>query len=114
MKMTNALEFKIREIVDRIRELRSIEGLSTAEMAERLGMDEESYLAYERGDEELNFGFLYTCAQIFSVDVGELIEGVSPRLSSYILTRSGEGRVIDNDHFMTYYAMADKYRDRVS
>ncbi len=114
MKMTNALEFKIREIVDRIRELRSIEGLSTAEMAERLGMDEESYLAYERGDEELNFGFLYTCAQIFSVDVGELIEGVSPRLSSYILTRAGQGKVIDNAHGMTYYALADKFKNRIA
>ena len=114
MKMTNALEFKIREIVDRIRELRSIEGLSTAEMAERLGMDEESYLAYERGDEELNFGFLYTCAQIFAVDVGELIEGVSPRLSSYILTRAGQGKVIDNAHGMTYYALADKFKNRIA
>ena len=82
MKMTNALEYKIHEIIARIRELRSIEGLSEAEMARRMGMDEEDYLAYERGEEELNFGFLYSCAQVFAVDVTELIEGVAPRLSS--------------------------------
>ena len=114
MKMTSTLEFKIREIIARIRELRAIEGLSEADMAARIGMDEEEYRAYERGEEELNFGFLYTCAQVFSVDVGELIEGVSPRLSSYILTRAGEGKIIDNAHGMTYYALADKFKNRIA
>ena len=114
MKMTNALEFKIQEIIARIRELRSVEGISEAEMARQMGMEEEEYRAYERGEEELNFGFLYTCAQIFSVDVGELIEGVAPRLSSYILTRSGEGRIIDQAHGMTYYSLADKFKNRIA
>ena len=77
MKMTNALEYKIQEIVERIKELRAIEGITEEEMAARMGMEAEEYRAYERGEEELNFGFLYTCAQIFSVDVGELIEGVN-------------------------------------
>ena len=67
MKMTNALEYKIHEIIARIKELRSIEGMTEADMAARLGMDEESYRAYERGEEDLNFGFLYSCAQVFSV-----------------------------------------------
>ena len=114
MKMTSTLEFKIREICARIIELRTIEGLTEAEMARRMGMSEEEYRSYERGDEELNFGFLYTCAQVFSVDVGELIEGVSPRLSSYILTRAGQGKIIDNAHGMTYYALADKFKNRIA
>ena len=114
MKMTNALEYKIHEIIARIKELRSIEGMSEADMAARLGMDEESYRAYERGEEELNFGFLYSCAQVFSVDVTELIEGVAPRLSSYILTRAGEGRIIDQAHVMTYFSLAEKFKNRIA
>ena len=114
MDKPNELTYKINEIIDRIRELRQIEGLTEADMASKLGMSEDDYIDYESGREELNFGFLYTVSKIFAVDVGELIEGVSPRLSSYILTRSGEGRVIDNAHGMTYYALADKFRDRVS
>ena len=114
MKMTNALEYKIHEIIARIKELRSIEGMTEADMAARLGMDEESYRAYERGEEDLNFGFLYSCAQVFSVDVTELIEGVAPRLSSYILTRAGEGRVIDQAHGMTYYSLAEKFKNRIA
>ena len=86
------LEFKIHEITDRIRELRSILGITEEEMAEKLGLLTEDYQAYEAGEEELNFAFLYTCAQILGVDVTELIEGVTPNLRSYILTRSGEGQ----------------------
>ena len=114
MKTNSALEFKIQEIIARIRELRSVEGITPGEMARQMGMEEEEYRAYERGEEELNFGFLYTCAQIFRVDVGELIEGVAPRLSSYILTRAGEGRIIDQAHGMTYYSLADKFKNRIA
>ena len=114
MDRPNELQFKIHEIIDRIRELRLIEGLTEADMARHLGISEDDYIDYESGREELNFGFLYTVSKIFAVDVGELIEGVAPRLSSYILTRAGQGRVIDNAHGMTYYALADKFRGRVS
>ena len=113
MKNTD-LEFKITEITSRIRELRSIEGYSEADMAEKLGMDEDDYISYESGEQELNFAFLYTCAQVLDVDVTELIEGVSPRLSSYILTRSGEGRRVEQAHGMTYYNLAYKFRNRIA
>ena len=108
------LEYKIQEITDRIRELRTILGISVEEMARRLGLEPEDYQAYEAGEEELNFAFLYTCAQILGVDVTELIEGVSPRLSSYILTRSGEGRRVEQAHGMTYYNLAYKFRRRIA
>ena len=108
------LEYKIHEITDRIRELRSILGISEEEMASRLGITVEDYQGYEAGEEELNFAFLYTCAQILNVDVTELIEGVTPRLSSYILTRSGEGRRVEQAHGMTYYNLAYKFRRRIA
>ncbi len=108
------LEYTIHEITDRIRELRTILGISEEEMAARLGMRTDDYQAYEAGEEELNFAFLYTCAQILNVDVTELIEGVTPRLSSYILTRSGEGRRVEQAHGMTYYNLAYKFRRRIA
>ncbi len=108
------LEYKIHEIADRIRELRTILGISEEEMAEKLGMRVDDYQAYEAGEEELNFAFLYTCARVLNVDVTELIEGVTPRLSSYLLTRSGEGRRVEQAHGMTYYNLAYKFRNRIA
>ena len=112
-KMTD-LEYKIHEIADRIRELRTILGISEEEMAEKLDMSVDDYEAYEDGEEELNFAFLYTCARVLNVDVTELIEGVSPRLSSYLLTRSGEGRRVEQAHGMTYYNLAYKFKNRIA
>jgi len=114
MEKSTGLEFKIREITDRIRELRTILGYSEADLAKKLGMREDEYISYEAGEEELNFAFLYNCAQALDVDVTELIEGTAPLLRSYILTRSGEGRRVEQAHGMTYYNLAYKFRDRVA
>ena len=108
------LELKVHEIADRVRELRGIEGYSEEYMASKIGVSVDEYRAYESGSQELDFAFLYTCAQVLGVDVTELIEGIAPRLSSYIMTRSGEGLRVEQAHGMTYYNLAYKFRDRVA
>ena len=114
MEKPNDLLYRIQEVTARIVELRSIEGVTPAEMAKTLGMTEAEYLSYEAGEQELNFAFLYNCASALGVDVTDLIEGVSPQLSNYILTRSGEGRRVEQAHGMTYYNMAYKFRRRIA
>ena len=114
MEKTTGLEYRIHEVTARIRELRTIEGLSPAELGAKLGLSEEEYLAYENGEQELDFAFLYNCSVALSVDVTDLIEGVSPQLSNYILTRYGEGRRVEQAHGMTYYNLAYKFRKRIA
>jgi acetyl-CoA synthetase len=105
---------KIREIASRIKELRQIEGYTEAQIAAKTGVSEEEYRRYESGEMDLNFAFLYTCAQALSVDVTELIEGAPPHLSSYTLTRSGEGQRVEQAHGMVYYNMAYRFRNRIA
>jgi len=114
MQKTNGLEFKILEIASRIRELRHIENYSEEYMAKRLGISVDEYITYESGEKDLDFAFLYTCAQVLSVDVTELIEGAAPRLSSYTLTRRGEGQRVEQAHGMTYYNLAYKFKGRIA
>ena len=45
----------------------------------------------ESGEEDLSFTFLYKCANVFGVDVIELLTGESPHLRGYSLVRAGEG-----------------------
>ena len=47
------MEHKLKQIADRIRELRLITGLTVAQMAERTGMSESEYEACESGDATL-------------------------------------------------------------
>ncbi|MBQ6841895.1 MAG: AMP-binding protein [Firmicutes bacterium] len=83
-------------------------------MANRLGISVDEYITYESGEKDLDFAFLYTCAQVLSVDVTELIEGAAPRLSSYTLTRRGEGQRVEQAHGMTYYNLAYKFKGRIA
>ncbi|MBE6984049.1 MAG: cupin domain-containing protein [Ruminococcaceae bacterium] len=108
------LEYKIREMASRIRELREITGLSVAEMAKRTGITISEYELCEAGQTDLNIAFLYRCALSFGVDVTDLIEGHSPKLRSYTLTRSGRGQKIEQAHRMTYYNLAADFRNRVA
>ena len=108
------LDFKLQEMAGRIRELREIEGLSQEQMASETGVTLAEYQACETGQSDLNFAFIYRCAQIFGVDVTDIIEGTSPRLANYTLTRAGEGQHIEHAHGMTYFNMAPHFKKRVA
>ena len=114
MQNTLELDLKIQEMAKRIRELREIVNLSTKEMAEKTGVSEEQYIQCENGLSDLNFAFIYRCALAFNVDVTDIIEGSSPKLSSYVLTRSGKGQKIEQAHGMTYYNLASGFRNRIA
>lgn len=98
----------------RIRELRELLGISTAEMAEVTGTTEDEYIACETGYRDLNFTFIYRCANRFKVNVTDIIEGVSPNLKAYTLTRVGDGQKISQAHGMTYYNLAYSFQNRIA
>ena len=110
----NTMEHKMKEIADRIRELRLITGLSVADMAARTGISEEEYAACEAGNRNLSVAFLYHCALNFGVDMGDILEGHSPKLRSYALTRRGEGQRIEEAHHMVGFNLASGFRNRIA
>ncbi len=108
------LDLKIKEMATRIRELRNIVGLSVKEMAEKTDVTEEQYLQCEAGLSDLNFAFIYRCANALKVDVTDIIEGHSPKLKSYTITRAGNGQNVGNAHGMTYYNLASSFKSRIA
>ncbi len=112
-KMTG-LDFRIRDMAARIRELRQIEGLTVGEMAQKTDVTEQEYLRCEAGESDLNFAFIYRCALALGVDVTDIIEGHSPTLKSYTVTRAGGGQEIANAHGMTYYNLAYAFRNKIA
>ena len=108
------LDFKIREMAGRIRELREIEGKTPQEMAQKTDVSVEEYLRCENGESGLNFAFIYRCALALGVNVTDIIEGQSPKLKSFTLTRAGAGEEIANAHGMTYYNLAYAFQNRIA
>ncbi len=109
-----ALEFKIHEMAARIAALREIEGFSTAEMAAKTGISEQEYIECENGQSNLTFAFIYRCALAFNVDVTDIIEGKSPKLEGYTVTRAGSGQKIEQAHGLTYFNLAASFKNRIA
>jgi len=114
MEKITGLDFKIKEMAARIKELREIENLSVAEMAIKTDVSESEYLACENGESDLNFAFIYRCALAFNVDVTSIIEGHSPKLSNYVYTKAGKGQKIEKAHGMTYFNLASAFKNRIA
>ena len=114
MKQMTGLTLKIQEMAGRIRELRDITGISQEEMARKTDVTLTEYIACESGESDLNFAFIYRCALAFGVDVTDIIQGSSPKLRSYVVTRQGEGQKIEQAHGMVYYNMASSFKNRIA
>ncbi|MBQ7235791.1 MAG: AMP-binding protein [Clostridia bacterium] len=108
------LDFKIKEMAGRIRELRQIENLSVEQMAEKTGVSVQEYVECENGNKDLNFAFIYRCSLALNVNVTDIIEGYSPKLKGYTVTRYGAGQKIAQAHGMTYYNLAYAFQNRIA
>ena len=113
-QMMTGMDYKIREVAGRIRELRQISGFSVEEMAQRTGVSVAEYMQYEDGSRNMSIAFLYRCVLIFGVDFSDLLEGRSPKLRSYALTRKGQGQRIEEAHHMVGFNLAADFRNRIA
>ena len=110
----NGMKDKLNQIAARIKELRIVTGLSVEEMAARTGTTVEEYEQCEAGNRNLSVAFLYHCTLSFGVDLGDLLEGKSPKLRQYALTRRGGGQRIEEAHNMIGFNLASGFRNRIA
>ena len=106
------LKQQIGEIAQRIRTMREISGLSEEEMARYTGTEPADYRAYEAGESDFSFTFIYKCAARFAIDPTDLIRGVSPTLSTYTVTRKNDGLPIARRQGFHYLNLAPLFRNK--
>lgn len=104
----------IREIAQRVRELREIMGYSEKEMAEKTDTSEEAYRIFESGETDVGFTFIYKCAKAFGVDIKDLLEGSSPILTLYNATHKGEGLPIERKSGFEYHHLAPYFKNKTA
>ena len=114
MQQMTGLDYKIQEMAARIKELREIQNLTVEQMAKKTDVTVDEYLSCEAGKSDLNFAFIYRCAMALSVNVTDIIEGYSPNLKSYSVTRAGLGQKVAQAHGMTYYNLAYAFQNRIA
>lgn len=113
--MSNSInpEFKIREVAERIKAVRESLGLTPEEMAEKTDVSVYEYLAYEGGAKDFSFTFIYKFSNATGVEITDLMEGESPKIYSYDITRKGGGLPIARRKGMSYMRLAPKFKNKI-
>ena len=105
---------QISEIAARIRGMREILGWTQGEMAVKTEVSEADYGVYESGKTDLPFTFIHKCALAFGMELTELLEGRVPNLSSYTVTRRGEGEQTAKEAGILIRNLAPKFRSKIA
>ena len=108
------LNKRIKEVAERIKEMREIAGYSEAEMAEKTDLTLEEYLQFEKGEADFPFTFIHKCAKAFSIEMTDLLEGKSAKLSSYAVTRKGEGKITSKKEGIEINNLAPLFRNKLA
>ena len=105
---------QLQEIALRIREMRDILGYSVQKMAELTEVSDEQYKAYESGEVDLPFTYMHKCAKIFGIEIADLLEGTSPKLTGYTVSRKGKGLVTASEDGITIQDMAPLFHKKIA
>ena len=108
------VENKISELAARIRELRMIMGFSQEEVAAKTDVSLAEYQDFESGRTDFHFTFIYKCSLAFGVDITDLLEGRSARLSAYTVTRAGQGQLTVKEGGVEIRNLAPSFRNRIA
>lgn len=103
----------LKDVAQRIREMRELCGISVHEMSEATGMLAEEYLQLESGQVDFSFSFIYKCASKFGVDISDILQGSSPKLVSYSIVRKGKGVPIARNENCEYLNMAANFKNKM-
>lgn len=113
--MTNqSTTSQLKEIALRIREMRNILGYSVQKMAQLTEISEEQYREYESGTADLPFTYMHKCAKVFGIEIADLLEGYSPKLTGYTVSRKGKGLVTASEDGITIQDMAPLFHKKIA
>ena len=85
------MDEQIKQIGERLRGLRDVLDIPVESMASLCGITVDRYEKMERGEAELSVANLQKIAKKYGVSLDVLMFGEEPKMSTYFLTRKGQG-----------------------
>ncbi len=105
---------KLQEVARRIREMREIIGLTDVQMANETEVSLAEYRQYEAGETDFPFTFIHKCSLVFGIGISDLLEGQSAHLSSYTVTRKGQGQETAKEDGIQIQNLAPMFRQKIA
>jgi quercetin dioxygenase-like cupin family protein len=88
--------------------------ISDEQLAQKLGVDLDTYRSYEKGEIDFSFSFVYNAAEALGVDVLDLISGSSPTLSTCCMVKKGKGFSVKREEDYDYKHLAYTFKGKKS
>ena len=93
-------------VAQRIQGMRELSDYTAKEVAEKLHIEEETYLAYEQGQADIPVSVLYELSRLYEIDLTVLLTGEEPRATDYFVVRKGRGVAVDRRKEYGYQNLA--------
>ncbi len=103
---------KVKDIAVRIKGLRLLASYTEEEVAEQLGVKLDKYKLYENAEDDIPVSLLYELAEIYKVNITEILTGTSPKLHDICHVRKGEGLKVERYDQYSFESLAYKYSNR--
>jgi transcriptional regulator with XRE-family HTH domain len=97
---------QIKQIAERIKEIREISGISAETLAGKLGIKPDLYLKYESGKSDIPVGLLFEIAELFNIELSVMLGGDNPKLRIYGVVRNGKGLKLERRKQYRYESLA--------
>ena len=106
------MQEQLKEIGQRLMVLREESEMTPAAVAAAIGVTEEDYLTHERGETDFSISFLCKAAELFGVDMLDLMSGESPTLSMCTVVKKGQGFEVKRNRAYHYKHLAYTFRNK--
>lgn len=100
------------EIAERMKAIRELSEVTPEDLAGRVGMAPDEYLAYEKGEKDIPVSLLYDVCNELKITMTELLTGDTPKLHNFSVVRKSRGLAVDRNDAYIYQNLAFPFADR--
>ncbi|MBQ1645557.1 MAG: helix-turn-helix transcriptional regulator, partial [Prevotella sp.] len=106
------MDEQLKQIGERLRGLREVLDIPVEDVAALCGITVNHYEKMESGESELSVANLQKIAKKYGVSLDVLMFGEEPKMSTYFLTRKGQGKSVERRKAYQYESLASGFRGR--
>lgn len=103
---------QIKQIAERLRGLREVLQLTSADVAKACDLSLQDYCLAESGDVDISVSMLQKVSSKYGVAMDTLMFGEEPKMSTYYVTRAGTGVSIERTQAYKYQSLAAGFINR--
>lgn len=102
----------IDAISARLKELRTFSDYTTADIAAKLGIEEQEYASYENGESEIPINLIYKFASIMDTEPTYVLQGFLPSKDMVNVVYDGKGRSIKRYEGYSFTSLASDFKNK--